>query len=67
MEGLENEEGGEERKIRGEEMVLLLCQGMPLTEIEGYCFYAHELFWTWGLSDDGAARVMNILVSLLFS
>lgn len=44
MEGLENEEGGEERKIRGEEMVLLLCQGMPLTEIEGYCFYAHELF-----------------------
>ena len=45
MEGLQNEEGGEERKIQGEEMVLLLCQEMPLTEIEGYCFYAHELFW----------------------
>ncbi len=67
MEGLENEEGGEERKIRGEEMVLLLCQGMPLTEIEGYCFYAHEHFWTHGLTDDGAARVMNISASLLFS
>ena len=52
MEGLENEEGGEERKIQGgtavggggEEMVPLLCQGMPLTEIEGYCFYGRELF-----------------------
>lgn len=65
MEGLQNEEGGEERKIRGEEMVLLLCQGMPLTEIEGYCFCVHELFWPWGLIDDGAAMVMNILASLL--
>lgn len=67
MEGLENEEGGEERKIRGEEMVLLLCQGMPLTEIEGYCFYVHELCWTWGLIDDGAGMAMNILASLLLS
>ncbi len=48
MEGLENEEGGEERKIRGEEMVLLLCQGMPLTEIEGYCSMPMNSF---GLGD----------------
>lgn len=44
-------------------MVLLLCQGMPLTEIEGYCFYAHELFWTWGLIGEGP---LNIQASLLF-
>lgn len=57
---------GRKGKYRGEEMVLLLCQGMPLTEIEGYCFYTHELFWSWRLKDDGAARVVNILASLLF-
>lgn len=66
MEGLENEEGGEERKIwKG--IVLLLCQGMPLTEIEGYCFNVHELFWTWKPKGEGTARVMNIIASLLIS
>lgn len=34
--------GGKENM--GEEMVLLLCQGMPLTE-RGVLFYAHELCW----------------------
>lgn len=56
--------GGKENT--GEEMVLL-CQGMPLMEIKGYCFYTHEHFWTQGLKDDAAARVMNNLASLLFS
>lgn len=48
MEGLENEEGGEERKIRGEEMVLLLCQGMPLTEIGGVLFKCPWTFLNLG-------------------
>lgn len=67
MEGLENEEGGEERKIwggGGGNTVLLLCQGMPLTEIEGYCLYVHELFWTWRLIGEGP---LNILASLRLS
>lgn len=37
---------------------------MPLTEIEGYCLYAHELFWTWRLIVEGP---LNILASLLIS
>lgn len=29
---------GRKGKYGGEEMILLLCQGMPLMPIEGYCF-----------------------------
>lgn len=61
-----DEEGGEERKIQGEEMDLLLCQGMPLTEIEGHCFLLVNSFGPWD-SDDGAARATNVSASSAFS
>lgn len=58
--------GGKENM--GEEMVLLLCQGMPLTEIEGYCFMPMNSVGTWKLwkcDVDEHLSVFSIMINVI--
>lgn len=48
----------------GGEMVPLLCQGMPLTETEGYCLMPMN---SLGLKDDGATMWMSKVASRQWS